>query len=124
MKFLLSFVVGLGCVQPFLGQDPLADQFFESRIRPILANNCYQCHTGASSGGLRVDSREALLKGGASGPSVIPGSPSAIQALFSTNSELTTEIASLWAKSLLEAHPTDKRRVQTTWASYGLGTVN
>ena len=95
MKFLLSFVVAfvvaLGCVQPLRGQDPLAEQFFESRIRPILANNCYQCHTGASSGGLRVDSREALLKGGASGPSVIPGSPSAsllIQATNHTHSRL------------------------------------
>src|ERR1700758_4370395 len=52
-----------------------AEQFFESKVRPILANNCYTCHTGAQSGGLRLDSREAILKGGKSGPAVIPGSP-------------------------------------------------
>src|ERR1035438_2610885 len=38
-----------------------AEQFFESKVRPILANNCYTCHTGAQSGGLRLDSREAIL---------------------------------------------------------------
>ena len=38
-----------------------------------------------------------------------------IQALFSMNSELTTETASLWAKALLEAHPTDQRRIQAAY---------
>ena len=52
-----------------------AEQFFESKVRPILASNCYTCHTGAKSGGLRLDSREAILKGGKSGPAVIPGNP-------------------------------------------------
>ena len=69
---LVSFC--LICI-PALAQERDAEQFFESKIRPILANNCYQCHTGANSGGLRVDSREALLKGGKTGPSVIPGNP-------------------------------------------------
>ena len=47
--------------------------FFETRVRPVLAANCYACHTGVQSGGLRVDSREALLRGGASGPAIVPG---------------------------------------------------
>jgi len=51
--------------------------FFESQVRPILANNCYRCHTGLQSGGLRVDSRENLLKGGHSGPAIVPGNPEA-----------------------------------------------
>ena len=50
-------------------------EFFESKVRPLLANHCYACHTGAASGGLRLDSREALLKGGKSGPAVVPGKP-------------------------------------------------
>jgi hypothetical protein len=54
-----------------------AEQFFESKVRPILANNCYACHTGAQSGGLRLDSRAAILKGGKSGPAVVPGKPEA-----------------------------------------------
>jgi len=45
-----------------------AEEFFEAKIRPILANNCYTCHTGAQSGGLRLDSREAILKAASPGP--------------------------------------------------------
>jgi hypothetical protein len=51
--------------------------FFESRIRPALVKYCHECHSvesGKSKGGLRVDSREALLKGGESGPAVVPHS--------------------------------------------------
>ena len=50
-------------------------EFFEMRIRPILAHNCYSCHTTSAMGGLRVDSRESLLKGGKSGPAIVPGKP-------------------------------------------------
>lgn len=48
---------------------------FESRIRPILENNCFACHTGSRLGGLALDSRENMLKGGKSGPAVVPGKP-------------------------------------------------
>ena len=36
-------------------------EFFEARVRPILAANCYECHAEAAKGDLRMDSREALL---------------------------------------------------------------
>src|SRR5579863_5669522 len=49
--------------------------FFENKVRPILAENCYDCHTTAEMGGLRVDSRERLLQGGKSGPALMPGDP-------------------------------------------------
>jgi mono/diheme cytochrome c family protein len=49
--------------------------FFENDVRPILANNCYSCHGDATSGGLKLDSREALLKGGQHGPVLVPGDP-------------------------------------------------
>lgn len=51
-------------------------QFFESKIRPVLVENCYKCHSqGAEKvkGGLLLDSREASLKGGNTGPAVVPG---------------------------------------------------
>ncbi len=54
---------------------PAATDFFEAKVRPIFATNCYTCHTNSASGGLRVDSREALLKGGGSGPAIVPGDP-------------------------------------------------
>jgi len=51
-------------------------RFFEREIRPILAENCFKCHGEAKKkGGLRLDSRAAILKGGDSGPAVVPGKP-------------------------------------------------
>ena len=56
--------------------DPQAVAFFETKIRPVLVQKCYQCHAAASQelkGGLLLDSREGMLKGGDSGPAVTPG---------------------------------------------------
>src|SRR5687767_5278204 len=49
--------------------------FFETKIRPLLAANCFACHGEKAMAGLRVDSREGLLKGGETGPAVVPGDP-------------------------------------------------
>ena len=49
--------------------------FFETRIRPVLVERCFKCHSADSpkpKGGLRLDSRSALLKGGDSGPALAP----------------------------------------------------
>lgn len=51
-------------------------KFFETKIRPVLIDNCYRCHSSEGQGlrgGLGVDSRDALLAGGESGPAVVPG---------------------------------------------------
>src|SRR5204863_8500034 len=54
--------------------DPAQLEFFEKKVRPLLAENCYQCHgPDKQKGGLRLDSRTALLAGGDSGPALIPG---------------------------------------------------
>jgi mono/diheme cytochrome c family protein len=50
-------------------------EFFEMRIRPVLAKNCYACHTSTHMGGLELDTREHVLKGGQSGPAIQPGDP-------------------------------------------------
>jgi hypothetical protein len=53
-------------------------QFFERNVRPLLAENCYSCHgPSKQKGGLRLDSREAILKGGETGPALVPGKPEA-----------------------------------------------
>ena len=57
------------------GADIASTEFFESKIRPILANNCYSCHTDSGLGGLRLDSRESIIKGGMTGPAIVPGDP-------------------------------------------------
>ncbi len=52
--------------------------FFEANIRPLLVKQCYECHSvesGAAEGGLRVDSAAALLRGGETGPAIVPGQP-------------------------------------------------
>ncbi len=52
------------------------ENFFETKIRPVLVGKCFKCHGGEKvSSGLRVDSREALLKGGDSGTSVVVNKP-------------------------------------------------
>ena len=64
--------------QPVIEHSPTAEQieFFEGRVRPVLAEKCFQCHSSRTStpfGGLRLDSRQGLLTGGDSGPAVVPG---------------------------------------------------
>ncbi|HEX3313387.1 MAG TPA: DUF1549 domain-containing protein, partial [Gemmataceae bacterium] len=54
------------------------DEFFEKKIRPLLAENCYSCHSPSAKklkAHLRLDSRDGLLKGGDTGPAIVPGSP-------------------------------------------------
>jgi hypothetical protein len=51
-------------------------KFFETRVRPVLAENCLKCHGSTKqSGGLRLDSRKAILQGGDGGPAVVVGDP-------------------------------------------------
>lgn len=55
-----------------------ATAFFETKIRPVLVEHCYECHSkesGKAKGGLRVDTREALRLGGDTGPTIVPGDP-------------------------------------------------
>ena len=70
--FLALLTIAQTSSQPlFAGEDGLA--FFESRIRPTLVKHCYECHSASAAeihGGLLLDSREGIAKGGDSGPSV------------------------------------------------------
>jgi mono/diheme cytochrome c family protein len=52
------------------------EEFFETKVRPVIVNRCLDCHgSEKSKGGLRLDSRDAVLKGAESGPVVLPGKP-------------------------------------------------
>ena len=79
----LALVVALSCV---VANSAVADEqaeldFFEKRIRPVLVAQCYECHSAKADadrnlkGALRVDTRDALLEGGDSGPAIVPGKP-------------------------------------------------
>jgi hypothetical protein len=55
-------------------------EFFETKVRPLFAENCYQCHSEKAEkvkGGLRLDTPKSLMKGGSNGPVIIPGNPQA-----------------------------------------------
>ena len=55
--------------------DAKAAEFFEQRVRPVLVNSCYRCHSAEAKevkGGLRLDTRDGIRKGGTSGPAVVP----------------------------------------------------
>ena len=56
-------------------QGPGQAEFFEQRVRPVLAESCLGCHDSTAMGGLRLDSRENVLKGGKSGPAIVVGDP-------------------------------------------------
>ncbi len=82
MVFLRPFLLLLALSLPALADDRSATtpdaQFFDSEIHPILQEHCFKCHSHAAEkikGGLVLDSREAVLAGGDSGPAVTPGDP-------------------------------------------------
>jgi hypothetical protein len=57
---------------------PGSNEFFEKRIRPVLVEKCYGCHAkqaGLPKGGLRLDTRATLRRGGTTGPVIVPGRP-------------------------------------------------
>jgi Protein of unknown function (DUF1553)/Protein of unknown function (DUF1549)/Planctomycete cytochrome C len=78
----LTVPASLGGVWLALSQYASADEngaeFFEKRIRPVLVERCYECHSAQAKklkGGLRLDTREGLSAGGDSGAAIVPGNP-------------------------------------------------
>ncbi len=70
---LLRLVSGLAVCWPLAAADPATQ--FEMQVRPLLAKNCWGCHTQSAMGGLRLDSKASVLKGGGSGVVVVPRKP-------------------------------------------------
>ncbi len=73
--------------------DAAQTAFFEKNIRPVLATKCYKCHSADADkvrGGLLLDTRDGLRKGGEAGPAIVPGNPGEsllIQALHSKDKD-------------------------------------
>lgn len=89
-KLLITFVVftiWLACT--FANADEAGQlEFFESKIRPVLVERCYRCHStkaGKSKGGLLLDSRNGWQVGGDSGPAIIPFKPAESLLLLAIN---------------------------------------
>ena len=91
---LLAVTGGAAAADSWPGVSPDDLQFFENRIRPVLVNRCYKCHSRDADkvkGGLMLDTREGLLHGGNSGPIITPGKPDVsllVQAIRYTDEDL------------------------------------
>src|SRR5262245_29853684 len=74
----VSLLWALGGAGPAAEPDPKGVEFFENKIRPVLVNNCYECHSAKAAkvrASLLLDTRDGVLKGGESGPAIVPGKP-------------------------------------------------
>src|SRR3954468_1872423 len=77
-RILLLSVGGLLLPAAAHAQQP-GVEFFESKIRPVLATHCYECHSAAAQkakklkAGLLLDSKQGVRAGGEGGPAVVPG---------------------------------------------------
>jgi Planctomycete cytochrome C len=97
---MLSRILPILCILPSAvlfaadAAKPQDAEFFDKNIRPILSERCYKCHSHSADkikGGLVLDSRDAVLAGGDTGPAVTPGQPEKsllIEAIGYENSDL------------------------------------
>jgi hypothetical protein len=74
-EIVLGYLVLLPATGRAQTQAAASPDFFETNIRPILAGYCYGCHTDSGLGGVRLDSREDMIKGGQPGIGAVPGDP-------------------------------------------------
>ena len=79
ITWVQGMVLGAGFLPCTLALGDPAEEiaFFETHIRPILIDRCYECHAADQKvkGGLRLDIRQGWHLGGDSGPSILPGQP-------------------------------------------------
>src|SRR5262245_50440788 len=79
MRVFVVLLLALAAAEPLAAAPPDAGaEFFEKKVRPVLVEHCAECHAASAKkvrGGLLLDSREGVQKGGASGPAVVPGKP-------------------------------------------------
>lgn len=75
----IGLILLLLLVSPVSAADEAGIAFFEKKVRPVLVQHCYACHSAEAQakkklrGGLRLDTKEGLLQGGDSGPAIVPG---------------------------------------------------
>lgn len=76
---ILAFGLSVLSISHSMAQEPSQKlDFFEIKIRPVLVERCYECHSGAASilqGNLSLETRQSILDGGDTGPAAVPGKP-------------------------------------------------
>lgn len=77
VRFAIPCLIALTSIS--FAADPGSAEFFENKVRPVLVEHCNKCHGDAKGkepkGGLRTDSRAAMLRGGDNGPAIVPKDP-------------------------------------------------
>ena len=94
-------------------------EFFEKEVRPVLVDHCYKCHgKEKQKSGLRLDSRDLVLKGGEVGPVVVPGKPEASRLILAINHAKAKDVEPM--PSADEKIPDKAIAALTEWVRQGL----
>jgi len=115
----LFLAASVGAADPSPAPTAAQLEFFEKEVRPVLADHCYKCHgEKKQKSGLRLDSREYVLKGGELGPVVVPGTPETSRLILSINHVKATDVYAMPGED--EKLPPKAIAALTEWVRQGL----
>ena len=115
----LFLTVSVGAAEPSPTPTAAQLEFFEKEVRPALADHCYKCHgEKKQKSGLRLDSREFVLKGGELGPVVVPGKPEVSRLILSVNHAKAPDVYAMPGED--EKLPPKAIAALTEWVRKGL----
>ncbi|MFM8549391.1 MAG: PSD1 and planctomycete cytochrome C domain-containing protein [Verrucomicrobiota bacterium] len=121
-RHLLAPVIlaaSVGAAEPSPTSSAAQLEFFEKEVRPVLAEHCYKCHgEKKQKSGLRLDSREFVLKGGEVGPVVVPGKPETSRLILSINHVKAPDVHAMPGED--EKLPPQAIAALTEWVRQGL----
>jgi len=111
------FLITLPLLAPVAwGISPQEAEFFEKSVRPVLADHCVKCHgPEKQKSELRLDSREAVIKGGDNGPVVVPGKPEESDLIKSIRHEGDSKMPEKEPKL-----PDEQIEALSTWVKMGM----
>ncbi len=115
----LFLAASAGAAEPTPAPTAAQLEHFEKEVRPILADHCFKCHgEKKQKSGLRLDSREFILKGGEVGPVVVPGKPEVSRLILSINHAKGPDVYAMPGED--EKLPPKAIAAITEWVRQGL----
>ena len=125
LAFGCTFASDVKSPEPSMSRESL--DFFEAKIRPVLSQQCYRCHSAeakAAMGGFRLDTRDAIRTGGQSGAAVVPNKPATsliLKALryespkMPPGGQLTDDVVSNFEKWIAMGAPDPREAEKVEW---------